>query len=687
MEPNERNDIQEAGRAVGRFIGGLAKKGVKSVGKKAGKAILTKIILPVLGFLSPVLIVVLVIFIVIGGVVTIGDRINDWMAKEQEEGGLTDEEVAERLNDPAFILEAIKQDKIDLSNKETFLMDKATVERVFEHIVEYNEERGEESDTIRYGNRVEEMSAGVSGIADFPLMDSRGEITDTSSASYDTEWRDIVIRRADVEEEVGLDGRGIFDVGWQEIFVACAMAARDNIDNHSLKSGQVMEDTKLDDLDLTEYYLTNEQIDAIIKIFSYEFKYYYDPLRDSRKTHHFKSFINLNSAFKLDVSTSIVGDTDEETGITHYKAYRVTWRVPAAAPIEVHNGFVQYTYNYVDNVCTSRDCVMDPNLLISAMNAYVADFDLDEYIELLSLLPGTDDQVEFYSSFIDQNGVYQPVITSTTDANECSSIGVVYSPGSDEGNGLGDGSESETPGWEDWEITTTDIIYYDYISGSIHRIAIKVPGQDYGIYKLHDTALQSFLVSENFTKEQIQSFFDTHPSFKNSGNILFTDANMEATVQALEEVQHEEGVSIAYFLAIMTLEGAIRTDMGAHWNFFNIEASAKYGRPPIPGHTRFCDYSQLYATPQEALKAEIRSIKTWYATNYDQTNAFLFCFAGYSEPKWSLIYHSYCPPWDDCSFPWAAGSGMGSPTGIGWPNNVGDYYFQYSRDMVEMQTN
>lgn len=681
MEPNERNDIQTAGRFAGR----LAKIGAIVVGKKA----LKKVILPVLGFLLPVLLLIVVIFIVIGGVASVGDNISDWLGKEQEENGLTDDEIAEYLNDPAFLLEAIKDKKIDLSNMETFLMDKATVERVFEHVVDYNEKRGEESGTIRYGNRMEEVSAGVSGVADFPEMDKKGEITDTSNASYDTVWREIVLRRADVEKEVSLDGRNVFDVGWQEIFAACAMAARDNVDNHSLKSGQVMEDEKIDDLDLKEYYLTNEQIDGIIKIFSYEFKYYFDPLKDARSTYRFKSFMNLNSAFKLEVDTWTIGNTDEETGVTHYKAYRETRRVPAAAPVEVHNGFVKYTYNYVDNVCVSRDCYTDPNMLVSAMNEYVDDFDLDEYVELLSLLPGTEEQVAYYSSFEEYDGIYQPVFTSTSDENECSSIGVVYSPSTDDGNGLGGGDNGgnntvETPDWEEWEITSTDIIYYDYVKGDIHRIAVKVPGKDYGIYKLHETALQSFLVTENYSKEQILAFFDAHPSFKDSGNILFNDDNIELTAQTLENVQYDEGVSIAYFLAIMTLEGAIHTDMGAHWNFFNIEASDTYGRPSIAGHPRFCDYTQLFATPQDALRAEIHSIKTWYATNYNQTNAFAFCFAGYTQPDWSLIYHSYCPAWDDCSFPWAAGSGIGSPTGLGWPNNVGDYYFQYSRDLSLM---
>ena len=680
----ERDEKQNVGKAVARLAGRLARLGVKEATRKLGGKILKKLILPLLGFLMPVILIAVVILVVIGGVFTVGDRIGDWIGNEQEDNGWTEDEAEQHLNDPAYMLDAIQNGKIDLSNNGIFLMDQATVERIFKHIVEYNEERGEETGTIRYGNRKEEKSVGADGAVTFPEMDKRGEIADNSDALFDTEWREIVLRRADVEKEVGLDGRGIFDIGWQEIFTACAMAARDNVDNHSLKSGQQMETEDLEDLDLSEYYLTNDQIDAIIKIFSYEFKYLYDPLKDARSTYRFKSFINLNSAFKLETETTVVENKDEETGVSHFKAYRVTRRVPAAAPLEVHNGFVKYTYNYVDNVCTSRDCVMDLNMLVDAMNGYVDDFDLDEYIELLSLLPGTTDQVTFYKQFVEQDGMYQPIITSTTNPDECSSIGVVYSPSSDEGDGLGDGNESETPEWEDWDITSTDIIYYDYIKNGIHRIAVKVPGKDYGIYKLHDTALQSFLISENFTKQQILDFFDSHPSFKNSGNILFNNENIDATAQAFEDVQREEGVSIAYFLAIMTLEGAIKTDMGAHWNFFNIEASAKYGRPPIAGHTRFCDYSQVYATPQEALKAEIRSIKTWYATNYDQTNAFLFCFAGYTEPDWNKIYHSYCPAWDDCSFPWAAGSGIGSPTGKGWPNNVGDYYYQYSRDLGSM---
>ena len=185
------------------------------------------------------------------------------------------------------------------------------------------------------------------------------------------------------------------------------------------------------------------------------------------------------------------------------------------------------------------------------------------------------------------------------------------------------------------------------------------------------------------TEEDLMQLFTTYTYFATCRNVLFSSQeNMQRTASTLYEIQQEKGISVLFFLAIMRLEDALSTNKGEHWNYFNIEANSRYGRPGIAESPRFCDYTQICSSPWEALKKEINSIYTWYSENYGQNNAFLFCFMGYTEPDWSKIYHSYCPAWDDCSFPWDIGSGMGSPTGIGWANNVGDFWYAFSQQIA-----
>lgn len=672
---------------LGKFAADVVKNKIKGKIKK-------KIILPILGTIAPFLLVFIVIIIIIGGVLGISDSIKDFFKSDPELSKMTEEEKIAWINDPENLYAELENiDSIlDLGNSNIFLMDKATVKRIFTRIHKYNQRRQKSTGQISYGNRVETYTGDMSstiGSVNMVAMEDNGELPDNASAEYDTAWHYTEVYRSSVENEMKNDGTGRFDLRWQDIFVACALAARDKVDDHSLKSNQDMNMTDLDDLDLSEYYLTNDEIDDIIDIFYYEFDYLYDPVESSRKWYSFKSFMNFPSAFRLQTETiEYTVTNDDKSQSKEYQ--RITYRVPEAAPREIHNRYVRYIYNYEHNICVSRECQIVPDKLVEECREYVPAFDLEEFVEMLKLLPGTEDLSEFYSSFEKTEAGYKPIITSTSNYKECPSIGVIYSPGKS-GGGIsggtsgGNGGHDNSANWQEWDIGTTDIIYYDYIKGNIHRIAIKEPGKDYGIYKLHETALTPYLVSDGVTEEELVSLFNTYSCFHNSGNVLFSsEENIKKTAQALVNVQEETDISVLYFLGIMRLEDAIRTDMGAHWNFFNIEASSQYGRPPIQGHSRFCDYTQIEADPWSALEREIKYIHTNYSKR-NQTNAYLYCFNGYDFENWSSISMAYCPPWDDCSFPWAAGSGMGSPTGIGWPNRVGDFTYDFRQYIAALR--
>ena len=700
---------------------------VSDLVKRKVKAKVLKIVLKILIAIGPMLLIFLCAFIVIGGVLSVGDEIVD--AIKDFFGYSTEEEAEAVVDDLDIMIEAFESGQISLSNTSLAFMDQATVLRILNAVKAYDDGRMGQASGIQYGNRKEDTETSMS----FPEMDVYGELVNEPltwellNTKYDTEWRTAdTFSRSDVEAAMTLDGKGFFDIKWQEIFVVCAMAARNNIENHEIRNDDKdFSNASLDEINMSEYFLTDEDIDRIINIFLYDFSYWFDPVAnyEQRGTtkYSFRSFMNLASGFHLETEFSewsreepqyITGadgtmvpvyeyDYDEdgnwsivtdENGIPKIKYetittyYRDTYRVPDFAPRNVKNAFTTFTYNYYDEatgldaICVGRRKVVEPDRLIAACEAVCGEFDLDEFIELLSILPQTEELCEYYRSFEKTEYGYTPIVSETSDPRECSSIGVIYTRGYNDGDGAGSAGGGTATGWEDWDLETTDIVYGDYINedAGIHRIAVKVDGENFGIWKLHETALRDYTVSEELTVEELMYLFHNNSYFANNTNVLFsTEENKRKTAETLVDIQNENGISVLFFLGIMRIEDALSTNKGAHWNYFNIEASDKYGRPGIAASPRFCDYTQICDSPWSALEKEIKSIYTWYSVNYGQNNAFQFCFMGYSQPDWSLVYHSYCPAWDDCSFPWEVGSGMGSPTGTGWANNVGDFWYSF----------
>lgn len=689
MEQDERGSLQETGRLIGNKINGKVVGSVKGAGKKLLKKCLIVLI--------PLIIILLAIVIVYGGATSLTDAIQDFFDSSTDLSSMSESERYQWINDPENIYNELQKSDstLDLSNSNLSYMNKETIEQIFDRLHVYEDRSRETSGQISYGNRVESYSGSLNDTADtvgMEPMDEYGTIRNdnnsiildsNASVAYDTQYRYTEIRRSDVEGVLDANGIGVFETRWQPIYVVCAMAARNNYENHQLQNGQDFSTTDFDDISLDGYFLTDEQIDAIIDIFTYEFEYFYDPVSSARVTYGFKSFEKKPSAYRVLTDVSDYYDYSSEDGSSSFT--RTTYRVPEAAPKRISNSYVTYSYNYVNNICVSRDYAFVPNDLIAACEEHCQDFDFNEFLELLAQLPGTEDLVEYYSRFVATENGYMPEFTTTTSREECPSIGVIYSPG---GGLVGDtdadiGSTGQE-GWVEWDGEVEELIYYDYINGNIHRIAVKVPGEDYGIYEVHSTALKSYYISDELTVDQLVYLFDTDSTFSRSSNILFSsDANKYRTAQKLVEVQNEKGISVLFFLGIMKIEGAIGTNKGEHWNFFNIEASSQYGRPPIDESPRFCDYTQLYSNPWDALAGQINSIHTWYS-RYNQTSAFQFIFAGYTEPNWSLIYHSYCPPWDDLAFPWDVGSGMGTPNGMGWANRVGDFRYGFEQAILGM---
>ena len=100
-------------------------------------------------------------------------------------------------------------------------------------------------------------------------MDLYGTIPndETQSAlniTYDNElWANVKLNH--MEYEMEMDASKTFDVRWQPIFAMCAVVAKDNYDHWGNDTD--LGSTSLKDADLSNYFLSNAQINDIIEIF------------------------------------------------------------------------------------------------------------------------------------------------------------------------------------------------------------------------------------------------------------------------------------------------------------------------------------------------------------------------------------------------------------------------------------
>lgn len=638
-----------------------AKGAVKWFAKKGTKTILASLA-PIL---IPVILVIMVIIFVIGATHSFKSSMMDFFNTSDEY--TSDVAIRSAINDTNRMYELLKEGKFDLNASDFILLDEATILRIFERIYEHNLKQDKET-RIRVTYRVEKKTDSNGNPIELEEMDVYGTIPSDSleekpeHITYDDETI-YGVRLNDIEHKKSGETGYVFDVRWQPIVALCSVVAQDNY-NRWGDGNDIDSSIALKDLDVTNYYLTNAQIDSIIDVFCFRSSFYYNPIMNGRDYYSFTDFMEYESGFQLEVY-----DTETE---------RVTRRRPWAAPISVSNSYVSYTYQYDENmmIC-QRDKVINPAGFFSAVKRIDPDFEMDNFLLNLAQLPEAYDLYAYYSSddFINCKIEREQADTWL----ECSSIGTFY-------NGNNSGGAGTVSG------DTFGIPIYDYENpntahlGEVHLFVNKVSGEDYGVYRVSVSALKPFTQSDNLSLEQIEYVLANSSYHANSGCILFnSEENRKKTAQVLYDYQQNNNVSVLFYLAIMRTEGAIKGSYGkTYYNYFNFTSSTYI----IPGSSGFRDYKAEYGEngAWDALETQLSQIYNRYAVDRGQINYFLMCWRGYDGYNWSSISMSYCPAFDDLSMPWAAGSyyvkdGVTRQIngGNGWVNNNVIY-----RDDLEM---
>lgn len=340
---------------------------------------------------------------------------------------------------------------------------------------------------------------------------------------------------------------------------------------------------------------------------------------------------------------------------------------PANAPRMIYNSFITYVYNYeayenefADYFTSSglrlenRTLTINPTTFVNECKKYIPSFDFAWFLTNLKILPGASD---IYEQYYDYYELYQNR-ESLTKTQECS-IGKVVLGVNMQGVGQedpenpnpddpveppeGPGIIVEDGGFKIWVPSYSESLKYD------------------GWYFLSNDTLSPLNASDNLTLEQIQTLLDyiaTHYRYRE-------ECGLTSCAQALYDAQYSYGTSVCGVLAIVIQEGAIGTDKGTHWNYMNWAAAS--GQPTVDG--RFRDFTS-FGSPNAAMAAQLELMhRNWFEKG--QTNYFEFIWHNYDYQNLSTITHSFCPCWDDSSFPWNRVDNPGIY--VGWPNKCADY--------------
>lgn len=630
-----------------------------------------KIILFLAGGGSFFIVIIFCVLVLFGAASSFADAIKNFFHGNDETKEMTEEEFAVWINDPENIYEALQSDDVDLSAVNFLMLDEDTVKQIFERIHVYDEKR-KESKTVSYTYRTETRKPGES----FEDMDEYGTIpSDSSSGKSGISYSgkaDVEISRGSVEKETDENGMDLFALRWQPIVSMCALAVQQEYDDWGKKGGEDISTETIEDADLTNYYLTDEEIDKIIDIFYYKATYYYDAISSSTSSYKFKRMPEIQCAYRLDVSE------DDDT--------RVTKRIPCSAPLCIANGFISYDYKYNSSgQCTSRDYTVVSERFFSAAAECVNNFDMDMYLSMLSELPSAEDLYEFYSS--DDFVNMMLINTTCMDPKQCSSIGIYYNANASSGGDGGDIPEdSDSVGFIEYNGETYGVPYYDYVAADRKLYVDRVEGQEYGLYQVDGIALKSGAQTDGLTAEQIEYAISNCSYYADSGCILFdTEEHRAKTAEILYEYQEEKNISVFFLLGIMRTEGAIKGPYGHdYYNYFNIK-----GSPHISGKG-FKNYKAAYGDGFTCLEEQLDFIVDKYINN-GKSNYFKMSWNGYDGRTLGSLDMCYCPYYDDFGMPWAAGSLRLNSSGewktvtpgIGWVNSNADFRAQLENIVKE----
>jgi len=539
-------------------------------------------------------------------------------------------------------------------------------------------------------------------------------------------------------------GENSFALPWQTIMVLCEMVAENNYDQlgsdedgwHSRNYESYVNDYSFE-TSMDGYFITDAQVIAICEILSFKFETYkvkdgkdYVELtrnlietgsahygggitqgnRDYEKPNELTWGLDYSipemqqNTYRL-VDDYIEGDEDNGTAVRF-----TNLRIPAIAPYGISNAYTLVTYGYTSvtgdsdeagaSYCSSMQITMDARRFVNQVKTMVPNFTWEHFLELLEMMPNSEDELKKYQKLRDlyqrgqqmetlyQQGLVAGVSSgiSEKDVEKAYQSSVTLSSGF-EGylTYVGAGSEQRVESGVDFKGGDNAVWLGIHYENGHPALA---PREESGIYyeaayndwfHVQDNALASLAQSDRLTKEEIETIVDYIANEWVSNRRLRTLFTHDAVVDALYDWQESRNASITGVLAIMRIEGAVNGSNGIdQWNFFNMRGKGgweDFKSLALEGNGR--DENLAFA---DALVMQMNRIcanyfkagqDTYFKMQFGRDFSSPIAGQEYYEIAEMGMAHCYCPWYQDCSFPFSAGDGT-FLSGKGWCNNCGD---------------
>lgn len=735
MQEADQHGVLE--ELVNKEIHELGSKAFREVADQLGfQKIKTWIIRLTLCFM----VLLLVILLLYGAAIYLGavgasvwDNITHYAA-----GSRTDNYVASYYNEAKAIKEAILDGSISIGN-DMAMLSKEDLIMILDYVDVYNQkfEYITSPERIRYeykevsrvndGLQMSELEALI-----FP-WEKQKTVYGMETVSYASFGKHYYN---------SLTGEQSFAVPWQTVVVLCEMLAENNYEKFGSDEdfwntqyyGDFISDYSFQ-TPMDGYFITDLQVEAVCSLISYQINtykvsggkdyveltqelienhqvHYGGPDSNGGKNSEGNPYNMPNSdtyglSYTLDDMKKITyrkeeydADPKEEgEGSTGRTESEEPVRIPALAPSTISNIYTMITYHYTRaeegsdygaSYCDYMTVTIDARRFMDYVQAMIPDFSFSHFMELLKLLPNSNEEVEKYESIWK---LYQRGQEAERAYNLALETGTETGITAQE---VQDAYQISTTYYSDFvgymvyigsgayirQDAGTDFVGASSIWVGMHldangRPAVTprgdVPAEYNGWLPIEEGAGVSMMHTDGLTREQVKAVLETVGGWCTDMHVggLF---KREDTADALYDWQEKNDASITAILAIAKIEGTLNFGNASlkKWNFFNY-GTADYKEAY---QKKFSEEAEAFI---EALKYQMDCINTYYLQAGQDTYFKMQWGSGFQSAVASqefyqeaekYIVHSYCPWWDDCSFPF--GEEGNRLSGIGWCNNCAE---------------
>lgn len=367
-------------------------------------------------YLLPVLLVLMILITLLAGAASIGDKLKGFFEGELTSQGKS---ISDYDSEEEFLLSLLKskkgtQEYLGPEFFESAHMTKKDFKKMLNEIKKTNKGNHGTSQNVTYAYKSKsrdyvEVPSSVGSVPVDPNKSNEGGTTGSSEPKISPIMQKKWTSWSNEEEKTAVINMSTVDIEskhkvyWQDMFAIYQMVAKEHMADWRLKKEIDEEPDEYDDPEVIaeeadEYKLTDvmseEEINKVIDSVTYTYDYYYDGSRGDND-------IKLDEIESICYYETDAGDlfntaTHQESG---------TVKVPITVPVQIRNG-VEVIVADVDattHILKRYKRMVSTEKMEDSLYGIVDDFQWDLFIEILALLPGSEERVEYYKSVMESS--------------------------------------------------------------------------------------------------------------------------------------------------------------------------------------------------------------------------------------------------------------------------------------------